>query len=218
VPRAVTPALTDFSREALDQLRDPSRFAWTTVFILAVVIYVYAVEVERRRWDVVLAGLALWCFDWFNEIVNALVLHVTDRAAIWTVTGDTSYLILVGLCIEIAAMFAIGGVAFAKVLPADRDLRILGMNNRWFLALAFSVFAVFVEVLLHETGFFHWEYWWWNWPFVPLIVVFGYGTFFLVAAKVFDMRTDRERVRFVGAFAAFDVALIVVFGLILGWI
>jgi hypothetical protein len=211
-------AVTDFTQQALDQLRDPSGFQWITVFMVAVVVYVYAVEVERRRWDVVWAGLAFWCFDWFNEIVNALILHFSDRAALWTVTGDTSYLILIGLCIEIAAMFAIAGIAFVKTLPADRERRILGMNNRWAYALAFSVFAVFVEVLLHETGFFHWEYWWWNWPFVPLIVVFGYGTFFITAAKVFDMPSDRQRARFVGAFASFDVAAIVVFGPVLGWI
>ena len=48
-----------------------------------------SVEVERRRWDIVLAGITLWLVDWFNEVVNALVLHFTDRAALWTVTGDT---------------------------------------------------------------------------------------------------------------------------------
>jgi hypothetical protein len=115
-------------------------------------------------------------------------------------------------------MFAIGGVGFVKTLPPDRDMRILGMPNRWAWALGFSVFAVFVEVLLRAAGVFHWEYWWWNWPFVPLIVIFGYGTFFITAAYVFDMDGDRRRVRFVAAFAAFDAALILLFGPILGWI
>jgi hypothetical protein len=211
-------AVTDVTRRALEQLRDPSDFHWVAVFVIAVVIYVYAVEVERRRWDIVLAGLAFWCFDWFNEVVNALVLHFTDRAAVWTVTGDTSYVILIGLTFEISAMFAIGGVGFVKTLPPDRDMRILGMPNRWAWALGFSVFAVFVEVLLRAAGVFHWEYWWWNWPFVPLIVIFGYGTFFITAAYVFDMDGDRRRVRFVAAFAAFDAALILLFGPILGWI
>ena len=40
--------------------------------------------------------------DWINEVVNALVLHFTDRAAIWTTTGDTSYQILIGLNVEIS--------------------------------------------------------------------------------------------------------------------
>jgi hypothetical protein len=214
----VTAAVSDATTRALEQLRDPAGFHWITVFMLAVVVYVYAVEVERKRWDIVFAGLAFWCFDWFNEVVNALILHFSDRAALWTVTGGTSYLILIGLCIEIAGMFAIAGVAFVKVLPADRSARVLGLPNRWAYALGFSIFCVLVEVLLREAGVFHWDYWWWNWPFVPLIVVFGYLTFFITAAVVHDMPNDRMRARFVGAFAAFDAGLILLFGPVLGWI
>lgn len=43
---------------------------------------------------------------------NALVLHWSNRAAMWTTPVDTAYLILVGLTIEISAMFAV----FAGVL------------------------------------------------------------------------------------------------------
>jgi hypothetical protein len=211
-------AVTRFTLEAQRILRDPSQFKWYTVTLLVLVMYVYAVEVERRRWDIVFAGLAFWLADWFNEVVNALVLHFSHRAALWTVTGSTSYLILIGLCIEICFMFAIGGIVYAKVLPPDPALRILGMPNRLAIGLGFSLFAVFVEVLLHSAGVFHWEYWWWNVPFVPLIVIFGYLWFFLFAAWVFDMHNTRRQARVVGGFAAFDIALIVLFGVILGWI
>jgi hypothetical protein len=199
-------------------LRDSSQFKWYTVTLLVLVMYVYSVEVERRRWDIVFAGLAFWLADSFNEVVNALILHFSDRAPLWAVTGSTSYLILIGLGIEICFMFAIGGVVYAKSLPPDPAVRILGMPNRLAIGLGFSIVAVAVEVLLHETGYFHWDYWWWNWPFVPLIVVFGYLWFFMIAAYVFDMRDTRRQARFVGAFAAFDLALILVCGPLLGWI
>jgi hypothetical protein len=76
-----------------------------------------------------------------------------------------------------------------------------------------------VEVLLHAAGVFHWEYWWWNVPFVPLIVILGYGTFFGVAAWVYDMRDDRRRqLRVVATLGAVDVVGILLFGPILGWI
>ena len=180
-------------------------------------IYVYAVEVERRRWDIVLAGLAFWLMDWFNELVNSAVLHGTDRAAIWTVTGDTSYLILIGLTIEISLLFLVAGVAFVKQLPA-RDVRIVGLPNRPVLVLVFSCFCVLVEVLLHATGFFHWEYWWWNVPNVVLIVLLGYVPFFAVAAWVFDMGANRRRqLRVVGVIAAVDVTLGLVLG-VAGWL
>jgi hypothetical protein len=51
----VTMAVTDFTREAQHLLRDPHQFKWYVVTLLALVLYVYAVEVERRRWDIVLA-------------------------------------------------------------------------------------------------------------------------------------------------------------------
>jgi hypothetical protein len=217
LPTALT-AVTDFTRDAERLLRDPDQFKWYTVTLIAFVLYVYSVEVERRRWDIVLAGVALWLMDWFNEIVNALVLHFSDRAALWTVTGNTSYLILIGLTIEISFMFAISGVVFAKMLPPDPRMRILGVPNRLALALGFSCFCVFVEILLHATGYFHWEYWWWNVPFVPLIVVFGYLTFFLVAAYVFDLRDTRRQVSVVGALATLVGAMLLLFGPILEWI
>jgi hypothetical protein len=213
-----SPAVVDYVVEAQDLLRDSTTFSWTTVFLLTMVLYVYAVETERRRWDIVLAGAAFWLADWFNEIVNSLVLEASDRAPLWAVTGDTSYLILIGLGIEISFMFAISGVIYAKLLPADPKARVLGLPNRLFIALVLSCFAVLVEVLLHETGYFHWDYWWWNVPFVPLIVVFGYLWFFMFAAWVYDMPTNRRRLQAVGTLGALDAAMLLVFGPVLGWI
>ena len=199
-------------------LRDGSQFKWYVITLLALVLYVYAVEVERRRWDVILAGLAFWLADWVNEIANSLVLHFTDRAAIWTVTGDTAYLVLIGLTVEISLMFAIAGVIYVKSLPPDPAKRILGMPNRLAVGLALSIFSVFVEVLIRDAGFFHWEYWWWNFPFVIPIVLFGYLWFFLVAAYVYDMKDLRRQLRFVGTMAASVAAALVVFGPVLEWL
>jgi hypothetical protein len=210
--------MTDFTLEAQEILRDPSNFGWYTVALLALVLYVYAVEVDRRRFDVVFAGLAVWLADWINEIANALVLHFTDRAAVWTVTGDTSYLILIGLTIEISFMFAISGIVYVKLLPPDPRTRILGMPNRLAIGSALSLVAVGVEVLLHDAGVFHWEYWWWNWPFFPAIVVFGYLWFFLLAGYVYDMRDVRRQARLVGVMAAVVAAAVLVFGVVLEWI
>jgi len=211
-------AVTDFTRTAEHMLRDGGHFQWATVTLLGLVIYVYCVEVERRRWDIVLAGLAFWLMDWFNEIANSVILHAGGRSALWTVTGNTSYLILIGLTIEISLMFLVAGVAFTKVLPADRSVRILGLPNRFVLALSFSIFCVIVELFLHSTGYFHWDYWWWNTPFIPLIIIFGYLTFFMMAAWVYDMGRDHYRqLRVVGTLAAIDITGLIVFGLV-GWL
>ena len=210
--------VTDFTRDAQELLRDPAHFNWYVATLLVLVLYVYASEIERRRWDVVFAGLAFWLADWINEIVNALVLHFSDRAALWTIDGGTAYLILIGLTVEISLMFAIAGVIYVKTLPPDRGERILGIPNRVAIALALSCFSVLFEVVVQGTGYWHWEYWWWNSPFVPLIVVFGYLWFFLVAAHVYDMGDTRRQARFVGAMAAIVATALIVFGPILAWI
>ncbi len=165
-----------------------------------------------------LAGLGFWLMDWFNELANSAVFHASDRAPLWTVTGDTSYLILIGLNVEISLLFLVTGIVFVKQLPADRRLRILGIPNRLLLAFTLSCVCVLVEVFLESTGYFTWEYWWWNTPFVPLIVVFGYMTFFAIAAWIYDMGEDRRRqLRVVGTLGAVDVALGVGLGLA-GWL
>jgi len=211
-------AVTDFTLQAQELLRDPSQFKWYAVTLLVLVMYVYAVEVERRRWDIILAGVAFWLADWINEIINSLVLHFSDRSALWTTTGDTAYLILIGLTLEISLMFAISGIVFAKSLPDDPKEKLLGLPNRWTIGIAFSLFAVAVELLLHATGYFHWEYWWWNTPFVLPIVVFGYLWFFMAAAWVYDQPDNRSRLRIVGAMAAIVAVSLVLFGPILAWV
>jgi hypothetical protein len=214
----VIAAVPDYVHEAERILRDGRTFEWSTVALLGLVIYVYAVEVERRRFDILLAGLAFWLMDWFNELANSAIYHASGEAPLWAVTGDTSYLILIGLTIEISLLFLVAGVAFVKQLPTDPRERWLGVPNRLVLVFAFSCFCVLVEVFLHATGYFHWHYWWWNVPFVPLIVVFGYMTFFGIAAWVYDMGANRRRqLRVVGTLAAVDVTAALVLGLV-GWL
>jgi hypothetical protein len=207
-----------FTREAEHLLRAPGMFDWSTVTLLALAVYVYAVEAERANWNVVLAGLAFWLMDWANEIVNALVLHFNGHAALWTVTGHSSFVILIGLTIEISLFFAINGVVFAKLLPVERSTRILGVPNRWFMSIGLSLVSVGVELLLHADGVFHWYYWWWNVASFPVIVVFGYLTFYVVAFTVHDMPRRARQVQAVALLASVDLLAGLVFGPLLGWI
>jgi hypothetical protein len=64
------------------------------------------------------------------------------------------------LNVEISLMFAIMGVVVTKTLPGDPGTRILGVPNRWFVALAASTFCVLVELWLNRIApSFNW---WWN--------------------------------------------------------
>jgi hypothetical protein len=170
----------------------------------AIVVYVRQ-QVEKRNWNLVLAGLAFWGMDWFNEIWNGLVMHFTNHAPVWGAPGKTAYLILVGLNIEICFMFALAGIIWTKMLLPDPKAKILGMNNRLFVACAGSAFCVFVEAaILNPVGALTWD-----WPGERATALadlpFGYLTFFLVAFWVYDMKTVRQKVATVGTIYALDL-------------
>jgi hypothetical protein len=209
---------TDAALEAQRILRDAGQFQWYVIPLFALVTYVYAVEIERRNWNLVFAGLAFWGMDWFNETWNSLVFHFTGYAPVWGAPGDTAYLILIGLNIEICFMFAIAGVVFSKTLPPDPQLRILGIPNRLVLAVAGSIFCVVVEILLNLANALTWDYSWWNVRAPWLILLVGYLPFFLVAFWVHDMRNPRKQALTVGALYAFEALCLLVFGPVLGWI
>jgi len=209
---------TEFVQEALSNLRVGSNFQWYVIPLLSFVFYVYAVEFERKNWNLVFAGLAFWGMDWFNEIWNSLVFHFTNYAPIWCAPGDTAYLILIGLNIEIMFMFAVAGIIWAKFLLPDKKAKILGINNRIFIAVAGSIFSVIVELFLNAVDALTWDYSWWSATSPVPIVLFGYLHFFLVAFWVHDMDSIRKKAITVGSIFAFDAAAILIFGVFLGWL
>jgi hypothetical protein len=209
---------TDSTVQALNILRDPGYFQWYVIPLLAFVVYVYAVEIERKNWNVVMAGLAFYGLEWFMEILNGLWLHFSRYSAVWTTPGDTAYLLLIGLNIEISMMFAVAGVVFAKLLPEDRTRKIVGLPNRWFFVIANSVFCVFVEVVLNRWGALVWAYPWWNWPNVWLIIIIGYSLFMIFSFWVYDLESMRKKVTVVSTMYAVDIVCLIVFMGILRWI
>jgi uncharacterized membrane protein len=209
---------TEASQRALAILRDGSQFEWYVIPLFALVLYVYMVEIERRNWNLVFAGLALWGMDWFNETWNGLVFHFSNYAPMWGAPARTAFLILIGLNIEICFMFAIAGIVMAKALPKDKHMKILGVPNRFFLAVASSVLCVIVEILLNACGALTWDWSFWNVRAPWLIFLFGYLPFYVVAFWVHDMKTVRQKAVTVGVIYAVDAIGLIVFGGILGWI
>lgn len=209
---------TESALEALSILRDGSQFQWYVIPLFALMVYVYAVEIERQNWDLFFAGLAFWGMDWFNEIWNALVFYLTNHAPVWGAPGETAYLILIGLNIEICFMFSIAGIAFGKMLPPDKNLKILGIPNRLLFAIVGSAFCVFVEILLNVIGALTWEYPWWSTSAPWLIFLIGYLPFFLVSFWVHDMEKVKHKIITVSIIFAIDIVAILIFGVILRWI
>ncbi len=82
--------MAESAAAALEILRDPGQYQWYVVPLLVLVFYIYSVEVEKKNWNVLFAGLAFWGLDWFNEIVNGLVMHFTEFAPLWGAPADTA--------------------------------------------------------------------------------------------------------------------------------
>ncbi len=210
--------MTEPARAALAVLRSSANFDWTIVFLLVLTMFIYSGEIMAQRWNVIAAGLALWFADWINELVNSAILFWSGRAPLWVETGHTSYQILVGLNAETTLLFLIYGMAFAKLLPANRRAKILGLNSRWMLIVGQSVVSVILEVVLNRWGYLNWYWPFWNLGAgLILIAVFGYAWFFAAAAWAHDAETEAKRWSIVGGLAAVSLLLAIIFGS-LGWL
>lgn len=203
----------EVTQAALAILRKGDHFQWYVVTLLALVLFVYANEVANRRWKPVAAGLALYSVHWLYEIANALVQHFSGHA-LWTVPTGTAFLLLVGVGVEISFMFAIAGLVMSRLLPADPNLKILGVNNRVLFAVGNAAFCALIEIPLARTPAFAWVYPFWG-AFPVFVTV--YIPFFLAAFLCHDWH-PRTQVAFVSAVAGVDVLLMVVFAGVLGWI
>jgi hypothetical protein len=217
------PAMTEASVRALSGLWDFTMIKWYVIPLLAIVFYIYVREIKEARrsgnWDAVFAGLTLFGMDFFNETWNGWVLVLTGRSAFWTTPGDTALRTMVGWNIEIMFMFAISGIIFYHSLSDDPKEKILGLPNRWFWAIGYSVFCVFVEVILNLGGHLVWEYPFWNRSFagIWLIFLFGYFTFYAAIILVLSLKTNPKKVLAVSLIYAVPILMNVFTRAVLGW-
>ncbi len=209
---------TEASVQALRALRSAENFNWAIVPIFAFTVYVYFAEIEKKNWNVVLAALGAYALEWLAEIANALILHFSERSALWTTPGKSSFIILVGINVEITMMFAVAGLIFAKILPKDRDAKILGLPSRWALVVGYAFLGVSVESILNRWNALIWEYRFWNWPHVWSIALFAYGPFMWFCFWIYDLKTMRAKVTVVSSLIALNVICFVLFVGILKWI
>ena len=203
----------DGSQNAMDlvnqiKVRSTENFNWTFIFILAVVFYVYWSEINKKNYDAVFAGLALYGVHWLYEIGNAIIGHVTGYP-LWSVSNEsTTFILLIGVCWELSMMFSLAGIISFKMLPTDRSTRYFSKNGKkgiscklagaLSMALLFALFESFLAGTLNHS--FIWVYKWWG--VVPVFIT-TYIPFFLASNYVPDL-PPAKRNRF----------LIIVWGLV----
>jgi len=215
--------MTEATVQALNGLRDLSTLKWYVIPLLAIVMYIYAKEINDAKrtgnWNAVFCGLALFGSDFFNETWNGWVMVFSGRSAFWTAPGETALRTLVGWNIEIMFMFAIAGIIFYHSLTENKELKILGLPEKWFMAFLFSAFCVFVECLLNKGGHLVWEYPFWYRSFggVWLIFIIGYFWFFCSCILVISLKTINAKIRFIGLLYSVPIIMNIIGLGILGW-
>ena len=209
----------DGSQDAMDlvdaiRVRSTENFNWTFIFILAVVFYVYWSEINKKNYDAVCAGLALYGVHWLYEIGNAIIGHFAGYP-LWSVSNaSTTFILLVGVCWELSMMFSLAGIISFKMMPQDRTTRYFakngkkGVNCRLVVALEMALlFALFESFLAGTSNHsFIWVYKWWG---VLPVFITTYVPFFLASNYVPDME-PKKRTRFLlGLWGLVAVLLIV---------
>lgn len=203
---------TEATVQALDGLRDLSMVQWYVIPFLALAFYLYTHEMNKARlsgdWNAVYAGLTILGMDFINETWNGWVLHFSGHSAFWTTPGETALRLMVGWNIEIVFMFSILGIIYYNSLSPDYERnRILGLPEKWAVAIAYAGFCLVIECLLNIGGHLVWEYPWWELSFEGLWLIFliGYFHFYVAAIIVITLKSHRAKMATVGGIWAVAV-------------
>jgi hypothetical protein len=205
--------MTDATVKALNGLRDVTMLKWYVIPLLSIVFYIYVTEIKKAResgnWEAVFAGITLFGMDFFNETWNGWVMALTGYSAFWTAPGETALRTMVGWNIEIMFMFAISGIIYYHTLSKEQNLKILGLPEKWFWAVGYAAFCVFVECVLNYCGHLVWEYPWWHRSFAGIWLIFLFGYFHFYAAIIFMLwlKTTRKRIIFISSIYSVAVVM-----------
>ncbi len=199
------PSYKPIADAAKEAVRDPSNFNWTFIALFAFAVMMYVDAVQKKDYRAIAAALMLYSVHWLYEIANAVICHFTGYA-LWTVSPEsTSFILLIGVSWELSMMFAVAGF-MSRLLPKDKDMKILGMNNRVAFAIGTAAFFSVVEIFLAWTPAFIWVYPWWG--AIPVFLT-TYIPFFLAAYLIYD-REPKTQKRWILSLASINVVLLAV--------
>ncbi len=205
---------SETARKAVESIvpRSLENFNWTFIFILAVVFYIYWTEIKAKNWKAIIAGVSLYSVHWFYEIMNAVIGHATGYP-LWAVSNEsTSFVLLVGVSWELSMMFSVAGIIAFKMLPENRDKRLLargkfkGFSIKLVSALGMALLFSVIEIFLAATPAFIWVYKWWG--AIPVFIT-TYIPFFLASNYVPDMKPKTQKI-FLGTLISVNILLLAI--------
>ena len=194
--------LADLAKAAV---RSTANFNWTFIAILAFVVMIYVDEIHKKNYKAIAAALMLYSVHWLYEIANAVICYLTGYA-LWTVSPEsTSYILLIGVSWELSMMFAVAGFT-SKLLPTDKNMKILGINNRIVFAIGSALFFSAIEIFLASTPAFIWVYKWWG--AIPVFIT-TYIPFFLASYLIYDKEPKTQK-KWIISLASVNIVLLAV--------
>ena len=198
---------------AAQAVRSTDNFNWTFITLLALVVCgVYIPQIKKKNYNGIAAALALYGVHWFYEIMNAVIAHFTGYA-LWTVSPEsTTFILLIGVSWELSLMFSVAGF-MADLMPADKNKKILGVNNRIAFAIGNAFFFSVFEIFLASTPAFIWVYKWWG--AIPVFIT-TYIPFFLAANLIYDKprKTQKKFLAILWGIDAILLAVLIPLGII----
>ncbi|HOX15912.1 MAG TPA: hypothetical protein PLP18_07275 [Smithellaceae bacterium] len=215
--------MTEATQQALIGLRDFSTVQWYIIPLLGIIMYVYAIEINKslqtKNWDPIYIALTFFGLDFINETWNGWVMFLTGKSAFWTVPGETAFRIFIGWNIEIVFTFLLMGFVYYYALSPNRDKKILGLNERWAIAIGFCIFCVFIECLLNIGGKLVWHYPWWMLSFggIWLIFFIGYLPFYAGCAIMAGLKTKKAKLTMLAVIYAVPIVMNILALGIWGW-
>lgn len=198
---------------AAQAVRSTDNFNWTFITLLALVVCgVYIPQIKKKNYNGIAAALALYGVHWLYEIANAVIAHFSGYA-LWTVSPEsTSFILLIGVSWELSLMFSVAGF-MADLMPADKNKKILGINNRIAFAIGNAAFFSIFEIFLASTPAFIWVYKWWG--ALPVFIT-TYIPFFLASNLIYDKprKTQIKFLAIVWGLVAILLAVLIPLGII----
>lgn len=198
---------------AAQAVRSTDNFNWTFITLLALVVCgVYIPQIKKKNYNGIAAALALYGVHWLYEIANAVIAHFSGYA-LWTVSPEsTSFILLIGVSWELSLMFSVAGF-MADLMPADKNKKILGINNRIAFAIGNAAFFSIFEIFLASTPAFIWVYKWWG--ALPVFIT-TYIPFFLASNLIYDKprKTQIKFIAIVWGLVAVLLAVLIPLGII----
>ena len=202
----------DFIRDII--VRDTNNFNWTFIFILAVVFYIYWTNIQKKKYDVLFAGIALYGVHWLYEIVNAIIAKASGYP-LWAVSNEsTTFILLIGVSWELSMMFSIAGMISYKMLPEDKNKRYFtkyykkGVSCKLIGAIEMALLFALVESFLAGTSnhSFIWVYKWWG---VLPVFVTTYIPFFLASNYINDLKPKTRNIVLISTWSLVALLLVI---------